>query len=685
MGILSNSLFVAVVAGLGFILAYRYYSRFLADRLIGLDPNRQTPAYTRQDGIDFVPTRKSVLFGHHFASIAGLGPIVGPAVAVYWGWLPAVIWVVFGAIFIGAVHDMTAMCCSLRHDGRSIGDLTDRIIGARGRLLFLIIILFMLGLAMGLFAYIIAIVFVDLHPEAVIPVLSLMVIASVFGVLVYKFKAPLLPCTVVGVTLMMALVWVGIKRPVTLFDRFLPAEARQAIDQGVQAGLLAPTKYVALSWKSKFEETAPSGEQETWQAKALSAKLPLDAASYLKEQGHPELAAAITDPGTGARARARTTWIYLLLGYAFVASILPVWLLLQPRDYINSFQLYLGVIGMIIGLAVFCWVQPNHGAIQAPAINPNVATDADAPPWIPFLFITIACGACSGFHNLVASGTTARQMRNECDARPIGYGAMVAEGMLAVLVILACTVPFANQAEWMTRYASWNAINGQGIGVKLDAFITGAAEFIAALGISSAFATVFMSVVVVSFAMTTLDSATRLLRYNIEELAKTLRLSRASGDVGTPWALRIIAAGLAVTVIGFFALLELPTVGANGQTIMKPAGMVLLMLFGTSNQLLAGLGLLAVSLWLYKSGKRAIYTAVPMFFMLTMTIYAMFIQLHDFWTHEPRQWTPFVTCVLILFLAGWLLIEGLLAYLRHAGGRGAIDVGMKVPTVEGGS
>ncbi len=380
MGILSNGLFVAVLAGVGFIVAYRYYSRFLADRLIGLDPNRKTPAFTRQDGIDFVPTRKSVLFGHHFASIAGLGPIVGPAVAVYWGWLPAVIWVVVGAIFVGAVHDMTSMCCSLRHDGRSIGDLTDRIIGARGRLLFLIIILFMLGLAMGLFAYIIAIVFVDLHPEAVIPVLSLMVIACVFGVLVYKFKAPLGPCTVVGVTLMMAIVWVGIKKPVTLFDRFLPAEARQAIDQGVQAGLLAPTKYVALSWKSKFEETAPSGAQETWQAKALSAKLPLDAARYLEEQGHPELAAAIKAPGTGARARARTTWIYLLLGYAFLASILPVWLLLQPRDYINSFQLYLGVIGMIIGLAVFCWVQDDHGAIQAPAINPNVATDADAPP-----------------------------------------------------------------------------------------------------------------------------------------------------------------------------------------------------------------------------------------------------------------------------------------------------------------
>lgn len=678
MAIFSNGIFVAVLAAAAFILAYRHYGRFLTERLLGVDASRRTPAYTRSDGVDFVPTRKSVLFGHHFASIAGLGPIVGPAVAVYWGWLPAVLWVVIGAIVIGAVHDLTAMCCSLRHNGRGIGDLTDSLIGSRGRLVFLFIILFMLALAMGLFAYVIAIVFVDLHPEAIIPVLSLMLIACVFGVLVYRFKMPLGPCTVVGVILMMASVWVGMQRPVTLYDRFLADEARQVLRDGVQAGHLAPTEYVAVQWKN----TDPD-QLSDWQQKALNANLPLDAATYFTAIDRADLAGTITDPDTGARARARITWIYFLLGYAFLASILPVWLLLQPRDYINSFQLYLGVIGMIAGLVVFGLVSPGGAAIQAPAFNPAVADDAGAPPWIPFLFITIACGACSGFHNLVASGTTARQIRNETDCRAIGYGSMLTEGMLAVLVILACTIPYDSPGEWTARYASWQAINGGGIGVKLDAFIHGAASFVSELGVSTAFAVVFMSVVVVSFAMTTLDSATRLLRFNIEEIGKTLRLSHSAGDVTTPWSTRIIASGLAVAAIGFFALLKIPTVGSDGATVMMPAGIVLMMLFGTSNQLLAGLGLLAVSLWLFKSGKRAVYTALPMAFMLCVTIYAMVIQLIDFWNHVPRLWIPFGTCLLILTLAAWLLIEGLMAYLRYQRSRPSVGIPVEAASGSG--
>jgi carbon starvation protein len=657
MALLSNGVFVALAAGVLFVLAYKFYGRYIVERVVVVDPDRTTPSHLKQDGIDYVPTRKPILFGHHFASIAGLGPIVGPAVAVYWGWVPAILWVVFGSILIGAVHDVTALGCSLRHEGRGIGDLTSSIIGPRARMLFLLIIFFMLALAMGLFVFIIAIVFVNFHPESVIPVASLMIIATLIGLAVYKWNVSLGVATILGLVPMFLFIWVGLKAPVPLYKAYLSEGTSQAIEQAVADGGLASSKIDALTQGKPY------------------ANLPAKAASYFTDVNKPELANEINAAG----ASARTTWIYLLLGYAGLASVLPVWLLLQPRDYLNSYKLYIGLILIVAGLVVYAFTAEKGAAIVAPKFNEAAANDKSAPPWIPFLFITVACGACSGFHNLVSSGTTVRQIASERDCRPVGYGAMILEGMLAVLVILACTVPYANVEQWSQRYASWSAVNQSGIGVKLDAFISGAAQFVAALGVNEAFAAVFMSVVVVAFAMTTLDSATRLLRFNVEEISKSFGIAANESTSGSSrWTMRIGAAMLAVVAIGFFAVLEIPTgaVDANGAAVKKPAGIVLLLLFGTSNQLLAGLGLLTVSIWLLKSGRNHWVTFYPMIFMLAMTITAMFIQLKSFWNASPRQWIPFITCTVILGLALWLIIEAVSGYGRYAKERGEAIAGL---------
>ncbi|MFH1852020.1 MAG: carbon starvation protein A [Candidatus Neomarinimicrobiota bacterium] len=542
-----NSAVLLLLSGLGFISAYFIYGKYLRVKIYELDPRRPTPAHRFEDGVDFVPANRYVLFGHHFASIAGLGPILGPAIAVIWGWLPALLWVVFGSIFIGAVHDFSALALSLRHDGRSIGEITENLVGPRAKILFQLIIFFLLALAMGVFVLVITQVFA-MYPQGIIPTLSLIVIAVFIGLAIYKYRLALGPVSLVGLILMFAMIFYGIGHPVT----------------GVSSG----------------------------------------------------------------------AWMWILIAYAFTASVLPVWLLLQPRDYLNSFQLYIGLTLLILGIFFF------RSPVTAPAIN---TTAGDLPPIMPFLFITIACGAISGFHNLVSTGTTARQLNTEKDAQLIGYGGMLVEGLLAVLVILATTAALGGAQEWQARYGSWQGMNG--LKPQLDAFITGSGNILSHVGIPVKFGSTFIAVMVVSFALTTLDSATRLLRYNVEELGRTFRLPLLQN--------RYLAALIAVLAIAYFAFMKI-----DG----RPAGLILWQLFGTTNQNLAAIGFIGMTIYLLKNGKNFYLTLLPLLFMFTVTMYAMLLKLTEFLTMEPRTWSLIVVSLIIILMTVWLAVEGSIVF-----------------------
>ncbi|MFQ6061932.1 MAG: carbon starvation protein A [Methanosarcinales archaeon] len=549
-----NSIVLALISIIGFIVAYSLYAKFLRVKILKLDPNEKTPSHELEDGVDYVPTNKYVLFGHHFTSIAGLAPIVGPALAVIWGWLPAFLWVFFGTIFIGAVHDFGALVVSLRHQGRSIGDLTEDIVGARARNLFLWVIFFLLLLVLAVFAIVIATLLVQ-YPESVIPVVGLMFIAALVGFLMYRVKIGLTFATLIGVILMFLLIWYGTMHPLSIGDKTILGSANQ-------------------------------------------------------------------------------TWIILLLIYAFIASILPVWVLLQPRDYINSFKLFAGLALMYIGLFI---VRPD---IVAPAYN---TADTGAPPLWPFLFITIACGAISGFHNLVASGTSAKQLNKAKDAQFIGYGAMLGEGLLSTMAIIATTAGFATVALWNQHYATWAGASG--LGPKLGAFVDGAGGFVAAVGIPQSFAIAFVAVVVIAFGMTTLDSATRIQRYIIAEIAKNYKV-KSIGNI-------YVASAIAVITAAIFAL---PKYGG------KPAGIILWPLFGTTNQMLAALGLLVLSLYLVQRKTTSIYTSIPMGFMLITIVVAMGYNIKNFIADGNYLLTALGSILLILAL--WLSAETYLAYRK---------------------
>lgn len=534
-----NAVIIVIISWIVFLLAYRFYSRFLNRKLFKLNDTHVTPAHKFRDDIDYVPTHKSVLFSHHFVTIAGLGPILGPAIAVIWGWLPAFLWIIFGSTLIGAVHDFGALVLSVRHDGRSIGDITKDMIGRRARLLFLFIVFFILALAMGVFTLVIStLISSTYHPEVVVPSGSLMIIAMIIGYLVYKRNVNIGIATVIGIILMIIAVIVGVRFPIT----------------GIS----------------------------------------------------------------------QTAWIYILLIYAFFASSLPVWLLLQPRDYLNSFQLYFVLGLMYLGIFI------SHPNVVAPAINTKAS---DLPSLFPFLFIVVACGAVSGFHSLVSSGTTAKQLNRETQARPIGYGGMILEGLLAVAAVLACTAGFKSIDSWHSHYSGWQ--KAQGLGPKLDAFIAGAGSFLNGLGIPFGIAKAFIAIVVVGFALTTLDSATRLLRYNIEDIGRSLHIK--------PLNNRFLASLLAVVAIGYFALMKV--------------GLTLWELFGTTNQLLAGLCFILVGIYLYKHKRPTKYVLLPMVFMLIITIWGMTIKLKEFFINH--NWPLFITGGIVFILAIWLVVEGI--------------------------
>ena len=536
-----------------FGLAYRLYGRYVGRRVLGVDPGRTTPAHTERDDVDFVPTNRYVLFGHHFASIAGAAPIVGPAIAVIYGWLPAMLWVVLGTIFLGAVHDFASLVVSLRHRGRSIGDLTEELVGPRARNLFLLLIFFGLSLVLAVFAVVIGVLFRE-HPQAVFPTFFLVAVALVAGNLVYRTRLGLGPVTAGGVLLM--------------------------------------------AWSIAYGASHPVG-----------AGIPPSA------------------------------WVVILLAYSFVASVLPVWALLQPRDYLNSFGLFFGLGAMYLGLFLV------HPPIVAPAVR---AHPAGAPPMFPFLFILIACGAISGFHSLVASGTTAKQIDREEDARFVGYGAMLAEGALAAMAVIACTAGLGSAASWRARYASWGAINS--LQNKLAAFVDGAGGFVHALGFPLDFSKTLVVVIVVSFAMTTLDTCARMLRLIISEIGE---------NAGIP-LLRNRYLSSALAVLSGLALAAVPAGKVS-------TGMALWPVFGATNQILAALALLTASVYLVQQARPALATLVPMGFMLAVTLAGMVYNLR----HYAATGNHLLLAVgaAILGLEVWLAVESLLA-LRGGARRG---------------
>jgi len=572
---LTNSLTVVLASAGMLYIGYKTYGRFLCRKVLNVDDGHITPAVYRSDGLDFVPTAKPILFGHHFASIAGLGPIVGPAIAIVWGWLPALLWVVLGSILIGGVHDLTTLVVSIRHKAATIGVMTRHIIGVRAQVLFLLLSFFLIALAMGVFVLVMVGLFAKPQPngspESLIPTLSLIAIAMVVGLLVYKARWKLLPVTLLGLAAMAAVVIVGMHVPVS--EAF----------------------------------------------------------------------------------RAWSGWTYVLLGYAFIASVLPVWLLLQPRDYINSYLLYGGLAMLVVGFVVV------HPHIQAPAVAFGAVKDIGM---FPFLLIIIACGAVSGFHSLVSSGTTARQLRKESDARVIGYGAMLVEGLLAALVI--CVIAAALPGGlWRARYQTGKLP----VAMALPSFLTASGELIArtldpltgpaAHATTASYASTFMAVVVVSFAMTTLDSGTRLLRYIVEamgRLAPWRRFRKVTGN-------RYVASAVAIAGLAMFALMKVPD--ASGKFV--PAGRALWTLFGVTNQLFAALALLLVSVYLWAKRKPIWYTLVPMAGMLVMVAWAMALKIRGFLSayetyHDATNLILLIVSFVLLVLAGWVCFEAAAAF-----------------------
>ena len=552
---------ILAVVGLGmYLFAYRFYAKLLAERVFRLDPNFVTPAHEFSDGTDYVPTNKHVLWGHHFTSVAGAAPIVGPAIAVYWGWLPALVWVILGTIFFAGAHDFGTLWISSRHKARSMGSLSEDVVSRRSRTLFMIVIFLLLLMVNAVFAIVIARLFVR-FPGSVVPIWFEIPVAILVGYLIYRRGGKLLWPSIGALVALYVMVWYGYKIPVVIPEHFL--------------GL------------------GPAG-----------------------------------------------FWVVALFVYAWAASRLPVWLLLQPRDYINSHQLIVGLAILYVGMAV------GNPTVVAPAIN---AAPAGAPPIFPILFITIACGAISGFHGLVSSGTSSKQLDKETDAKFVGYMGAVGEGALALGSILVVTAGLAaTQAEWMSGfYKSWTAASGGAAGF----FVNGLAHMAENLGIPVAVGQVFAAVIVVSFAATTMDTGVRLQRYIIAELGDHYRIAAFREPT--------LATTLAV---GSCLLLAFGAHAPGGG--VGTGGLVIWPLFGTTNQLLAALSLIVISVYLRRLKRTILPTAIPMVFLLVMTVWAMVDSLQKWLFGPTPNYLMGAMGTVVLLAALWMALEAYLALRR---------------------
>lgn len=637
-----TTLLIALGAMVGYVIAYHTYGRWLARKIFSLNPAASVPSIELNDDRDFVPTDKSVLFGHHFTSIAGTGPIVGPAIAVMWGWLPALVWVLLGSILVGAVHDFGSLVVSMRSQGQTVGDVAGRVLNKRVRVLFLLVLFMALTIVLAIFGLVIASVFKQ-YPSAIFPCLVQVPIALAIGMWLHNRNVNLLLPSLLALAMMYTTLIFG------------------------NTGVLATINQMMASWSI-------------------------------------------------------ITWVVILLAYSYFASVLPVWSLLQPRDYINSLQLITALGLVVLGLFVaglFGGAAHEGGdriplEISAPMIRAN---PIGAPSVIPFLFITIACGACSGFHCLVSSGTSSKQIKCETDAQFVGYGSMLTEGFLATLVILACVAGLGlgtenSSGEWVTgeaaymaRYASWDS--AAGLGAKVAAFVDGSSNFLQAMAIPSGIAVAMMGVLVASFAGTTLDTACRLQRYVIQELAGTLcgKLSNESNRGLSMNPLRWLTNKHCATIFAVMLALLIAALpkgtpdvslsdavggkipaqyvaenpdllatagGVSGaawwfENFAGKGGLLLWPLFGATNQLLAGLAFLVIAFYLWRRNIPVWFIVIPMIFMLIIPAWAMLTDLPKWIDSDDPNWVIIVIGITTLALELWMLIEACLMWPQVKG------------------
>ncbi len=537
-----SSLLLLSIGLVGLGLGYFVYSKYIAKHILALDDDFKTPAQEFEDGIDYVPTNKYVLWGHHFTSVAGAAPIVGPAIAVIWGWAPAFLWVILGSVFFAGVHDMSAIWASVRNKGNSIGTIAGIVIGKKARSLMMIVIFLLLLMVNAVFAVVIAKMLIK-TPSAVLPVWGALVVAFFIGQAIYRFKLSLPLVSLIGVVALYFLIYIGPSYPITL-----PKEVFGLADNAV--------------------------------------------------------------------------WIIILFTYAAVASLLPVWMLLQPRDYINGLQLFIGLIALYLSFII---VNPD---VVAPAINSNLP--AGTPSIIPLLFVTIACGAISGFHGLVSSGTTSKQVKKEGDARFVGYFGALGEGLLSLITILAVIAGFSSLDEWESVYSAF----GKG---SIGAFIDGGSRVLnSGLGLDTITSSTMLTVMAALFAGTTMDTGVRLQRYIFQEWGDIYKIQAFKKG----WIATLAAVGSCL-VLAF---------GAGGSS--GTGGMIIWPLFGTTNQLLAGLTLLIVTVMLLRRGKTIWYTLAPLVFLLTMSMIALLSQLISF--YESGKY--FILALDIIILVATILV-----------------------------
>ena len=616
-----STLIIAALSFFGFIIAYHTYGRWLARKIFRINPEARVPSQELRDDVDYVPTKKEIIFGHHFTSIAGTGPIVGPAIAVFWGWLPALLWVVLGSIFIGAVHDFGALVVSLRNRGQTVGDIAGRMITPRAKLLFLAILFMALTVVLAIFGLVIAIIFA-LYPESVLSVWIEIPLAVGIGLWIYRRGGNILIPSIIALGVMYLAMWVG------------------------------------------------------------AYLLPINISAWF---GIPLLGQTFVN--------VVVIWTLVLFVYCFIASVLPVWTLLQPRDFINSHELIVALLLLIVGLAIAGLTGRADLFASTPAIAPDIPPDA--PPIWPFLFITIACGAISGFHCMVSSGTSSKQVASEKDAQYVGYGAMLLEGGLAVIVILACCAGIGmglfersgtgasyafqpvissetgqqvrHHEAWRTRYATTETVTnpdgttrtvggwaGHSLAKKVGAFVEGGGNFLSSVGIPLKMAIAIMAVLVASFAATTLDTATRLQRYVIQELGQAMQIK--------PLANRYVATGFALFLGGVVALMPGPNGPGSGGLILWP-------LFGAVNQLLAGLAFMVTVFYLLRRNQPIWFAVIPMVVMLIMPAWAMFWQMFNpdtGWLFTGK-YLLFAFGIAVEALQVWMIVEGLIT-LRTARG-----------------
>lgn len=520
-----------------FIAAYFLYGRFLARRL-GVNDTRPTPSHTEYDGIDYVPTHPLVLLGHHFSAIAGAGPIVGPIIAALaFGWMPTLLWVLIGAVFIGGVQDFSVLVVSIRHKGCSLAQIARESMSPLAFRLLLLFIWLALVYVLTVFTDLTASTFVEDGGVATASVVFI-VLALGFGVFVYRLKVNVIVSTLIFVPLVFLFVWLGQLMPIA------PDIFRDMI--GV-------------------------------------------------------------DP--------KKAWCTLLMFYCFAASVAPVWILLQPRDYLCSYLLYASVFGGFLGILF------GGFAIEYPAFK--AFHNEQLGPLVPILFITIACGACSGFHSLVASGTTAKQINKESHALAIGYGSMLVEGIVAVMALLIVAMLSLN-GELVKQEPLM--IYGNGMG-----------KFMGVFGIPAKFGFAFGLLALSTFILTTLDAATRLGRYIFEEFTN-MRRGRA----------RYLSSFATILLPLIFVMITIKDPHGNP----LPAWKAIWPVFGATNQLLAGLALLVIMVWLKRNGKRTIFVFLPMVFMVAVTVWALCLLIGQY-----KLSLIGIISIVLLLLAILLVIE----------------------------